>query len=265
VATSLPGSYAVSGSLPAGLTLNTTGQISGTLQEAGVFNLTLNATNAGGTGTLDLTITSLPAVSSQSSTVPLGQPLSVQFVSSEQGGTGVTYSATGLPVGIAINPTSGLITGSTSQAGIFAAAVSVSKAGASAAATFTLTVSASPLNAWRLANFSTTTNSGNAADGSDPDKDGKTNIEEYAAGTNPNDKTDYLKILTTSKSATMFLTTVAGKASRTYALERRSSLTSGSWTAVDTRGPLSVPATVNLIDMSPPAQKAFYRIQVSAP
>lgn len=42
---------------------------------------------------------------------------------------------------------------------------------------------------WRMSNFSTTANTGNAADTSDPDKDGLNNLLEYALGSNPNSST----------------------------------------------------------------------------
>ena len=50
--------------------------------------------------------------------------------------------------------------------------------------TFTLTVNLT-LAEWRMLYFQTTENAGNAADSADPDLDGKTNAEEYLAGTNP--------------------------------------------------------------------------------
>jgi hypothetical protein len=58
VADNTPLSYSVSGTLPDGLTVNTaTGEISGTPTQAGATTVTLEATNAGGQGAKDLTIT----------------------------------------------------------------------------------------------------------------------------------------------------------------------------------------------------------------
>ena len=55
----------------------------------------------------------------------------------------------------------------------------------------------SALQSWRQTNFGSTANSGNAADGADPDGDGVVNLLEYAAGQNPT-TTD---TLTTSASS----------------------------------------------------------------
>ncbi len=51
--------------------------------------------------------------------------------------------------------------------------------------TFTVTVSPTPLEAWRLANFGTTSNTGDAADTADFDHDGIANLMNYALGLNP--------------------------------------------------------------------------------
>ena len=57
-ATNVPGSFSVTGALPAGLTLNTgTGRITGTPAVTGSFNVTLGATNNIGTGNQSLGIT----------------------------------------------------------------------------------------------------------------------------------------------------------------------------------------------------------------
>lgn len=56
-ATNTPTSFAVNGTLPAGLTLNTTtGVITGTSTSVGIATVQISATNAAGTGTASLTI-----------------------------------------------------------------------------------------------------------------------------------------------------------------------------------------------------------------
>ena len=141
----------------------------------------------------------------------------------------------------------------------------MTKGGAVASATFTLTVTATALDLWRLANLGSTSNTGPAADNADPDGDGSSNIDEYAAGTDPNQATDVFKILTTAKNGGGFTTTAQGKASRTYVLERRINLTTGPWTTIDSVGPLAVDGPLNLTDSAPPAGSGFYRIRVTAP
>ena len=265
VASHSPQAYSLSGTLPAGLAFNASnGLISGTPLEAGAFTVTVGATNTGGTGTMALTLTSRPSVPNQGRTVPLGQPLDFQFVSSESG-AGVSYTATGLPSGVSLNPTSGRVTGSPLLAGVFASPVTVTKAGAGATATLTLTVTATPLEIWRLANFPTTYNTGSAADGADPDHDGQSNLSEYAAGTDPNNPSEMFRVLSSRKSGTTFTLSTSGKAGRTYTLQRRTDLAAGNWATVFTTGPLPADETVDLADPAAPAGKAFYRIQVAVP
>src|SRR5205085_2425603 len=58
-----PTSYSVTGTLPNGLTLNTSsGVISGTPTQSGLFTVTIGATNSIGTGTASLAITINKAV-----------------------------------------------------------------------------------------------------------------------------------------------------------------------------------------------------------
>ncbi|BCU79546.1 LamG-like jellyroll fold domain-containing protein [Luteolibacter sp. LG18] len=95
--------------------------------------------------------------------------------------------------------------------------------------------SATPLSAlqqWRQANFGSITGTGNAADGADPDGDGWTNAQEFASGTNPNDRASLLKLTQVQANGNdmrLRFPTVNGK---TYRVERSDSLLQGSWTIV---------------------------------
>ena len=85
---------------------------------------------------------------------------------------------------------------------------------------------------WRLANFGTTANTGPAADTADPDGDGMTNAQEFAAGTNPNDRSSVLKINQLQLSGADYVLSFQTVAGKTYRLERSTTLQSGSWTTV---------------------------------
>ncbi len=102
-ATGTPTSFGASG-LPAGLSVdNVTGLISGTAGAGGIFNATVTASNAGGTGMASLTITIAPAA--QTITFNAQSPSSQPFVlggsfavnplaSGGASGNAVTYSST---------------------------------------------------------------------------------------------------------------------------------------------------------------------------
>ena len=85
---------------------------------------------------------------------------------------------------------------------------------------------------WRLTHFGTTANSGNAADGADPDGDGMTNAQEFAAGTDPNDNSSVLAITQISKSGNDMLVSFASTAGKTYRVDYSDTLQSGSWATV---------------------------------
>ncbi|MEZ5324140.1 MAG: VCBS repeat-containing protein [Verrucomicrobiales bacterium] len=57
--------------------------------------------------------------------------------------------------------------------------------GSNGATLVTIKPSLSPLQEWRMTNFGTTQNSGNAANDSDPDADNQSNLIEYITGQNP--------------------------------------------------------------------------------
>ena len=68
-------------------------------------------------------------------------PFSFQVIATN-GAT--SYSATGLPQGITINPSSGLISGTTTQTGTFPVTITVSNGGSPTTSTLYLTVYGSP-------------------------------------------------------------------------------------------------------------------------
>jgi hypothetical protein len=152
-----PYSYAVSsGTLPAGLTLNTaTGVISGTPTTAGNANFTLTATdadNATGSAAYTLVVTSQAVtltVSPASGALTPGTVGTAYSGSvSATGGTApYTYGATGLPAGLALNVSTGTISGTPTGAGNSSVVVTVSDSSSPAntgIANYTLAIAVAP-------------------------------------------------------------------------------------------------------------------------
>jgi uncharacterized protein YhjY with autotransporter beta-barrel domain len=125
---------AVGSALPAGLTLNaSTGVISGTVATSGSTTTALTATNAAGTGgafSLAITInpSTVPTISSPTfATVSAGVPITpIQIVATNL--PIQSYSATGLPPGLAVNATTGEITGTPATPGVFDATLGATNA-----------------------------------------------------------------------------------------------------------------------------------------
>jgi hypothetical protein len=148
--------------LPAGLSVDpTTGTVSGTPTTAGTSSVTVTATDSAGfsaTATFAWTVSNIVSVTSpgdQSSVSgsdigPLG------IIAADSSPTAVLgFAATGLPTGLAIDPSTGMVTGSPTVAGTYAVTVTATDgAGYSASASFT----------WSITNTVTMTDPGARSD-----------------------------------------------------------------------------------------------------
>ena len=152
-ASNTPTGYAVStGTLPAGLTLNTTsGLISGTPTAAGTSTFGVTATNGSGTSpavSFSITINagggSAPVVSATPAPTAgtIGTAYNYQVVASNTP-TGYAVSTGTLPAGLSLNTTNGLISGTPTAAGTSTFSVTATNgSGTSPAVSFSITIGA---------------------------------------------------------------------------------------------------------------------------
>lgn len=165
-----PTSFAATG-LPSGLTLNSvSGVISGTPTAGGNFQVNVSATNASGTSqkTLPITINlAVPVVTSAASlVVNAGNGFTHQVTVSNGA---ATYSASGLPSGLTINPATGVISGTARAQGVFA--VTIQATNGEGSGTQTLTLNVKTVVGW-----------GSNASGQSTAPTGLTNVVQVAGG-----------------------------------------------------------------------------------
>jgi serine protease len=140
--------YSATG-LPAGLSISSSGLISGTPTTAGTSTVTVTASSGTASGTTSFTWT----VNSQSTetvtvtnpgnqTSTVGTAVSKQISATDSAGKTLTYSATGLPAGLSIS-SSGLISGTPTTAATSSVTVTASSGTASGSTSFSWTVNSS--------------------------------------------------------------------------------------------------------------------------
>ncbi len=149
-ATNSPTSFSASGLAAYGLSISNTGLISGTPTAAAAnVAVSVTATNASGTSaaatiTLNIAVsggtTSAPVVTSKSVSGTVGIPMSFT-VSATNSPT--SWLLTGQPAGIAINASSGLISGTPSASGTFNATVKATNSAGTGTGTVTFTIAGS--------------------------------------------------------------------------------------------------------------------------
>ena len=147
-ATNNPTSYTATG-LPPGLKLETPppssdlGLIDGTPTTEGTYNVTITATNGAGlcstgSATLVLTIISTPVITSAlTATGTAGVPFSYQITATSNP---TSYDADGLPGGLIVDTTTGLISGTPTGLGAFSVTIYATNVIGTGSAALTLTI-----------------------------------------------------------------------------------------------------------------------------
>ena len=154
VASNGPTSFGASG-LPSGLSVNTAnGMISGTPAGSGTSNVTISATNAGGTGSAILVIVVVPLppviTSGTSVTGLVNSTFSYQITAINNP---TSYSASGLPNGVNVNTASGLISGTPTVAGTSVATINAINAGGTGSASLTIVVGGTSVSYFTISNI----------------------------------------------------------------------------------------------------------------
>jgi hypothetical protein len=159
--------FSTASTLPAGLTLSTAGVLSGTPGQPGVFPITVTVTDSNGctgtgaTYTLTINCQTITVNNPGVNTGTVGQFFSQTFTQTGVGThTPVTWSFTGtLPTGFTLDPSTGVLSGTTNQFGSFSITVKATDAnGCFGTSPYTLIINCQTITVTNPANTSGTVN-----------------------------------------------------------------------------------------------------------
>lgn len=122
-----------------------------------------------------------------------------------------------------------------------------------------------PVDLWRQTIFGTTSNSGNAADASDPDQDGLANLIEYAFGlspTLPGGSSQLPSPVLSGSNIVISFTAPGGVGGITYGAEWSHTMLAGSWTSIPDTG--TPPQHLFIVPQGNNGSR-FVRLKVTSP
>jgi cyclophilin family peptidyl-prolyl cis-trans isomerase len=214
-----------SGALPAGLSLNPSGAISGTPTTAGgPFTGTVTASNGIGTAaTQAFSIT----IAKGTATVTLdGMTLTQTY-----DGTPKSVTASSTPGGLAIDITYNGSASAPTSHGSHAVLAVVNDPNYNGSASGTLLIQGQSMSHWRTQHFSLEQiTAGLADDDADPDGDGWKNLVEYALGMNPMSRNPALLPVRDANGLTLTFTRPKGMPDATYGAQSTDNL--NGWNAL---------------------------------
>jgi hypothetical protein len=137
--------YSAPSGLPPGLSISSSGLITGTPTATGTYQVTVQGTDGTFTDSKQFTWIVNPVtvtVTSPGNQIGIvGIATTLQAHASDNDGGGIVYSATGLPPGLSINASSGLVSGTPAAAGAYAVTLTATDGSTSQSSAFTWTIS----------------------------------------------------------------------------------------------------------------------------
>jgi subtilisin-like proprotein convertase family protein len=263
-------SYSVLPALPAGLTLNTSsGIISGTpTTPTAAANYTITATNTGGSTTASVSIavndiapsalsySSNPATYAKDTAITNNRP-------SSSGGAVVSYAVSpALPAGLALNTTTGIISGTPTALSTSANyTITATNTGGSTTASVSIAV-VSAYTAWATQYNLVQVSTG------DDDGDGNSNYLEFVAGLVPTNASSVFKISVSSVPGQPTHRAIVISpiiSDRTYTVKSSESLQPATWIALSGSTSSDNGNVRTVIDTEATEAKKFYVIEISTP